>query len=273
MVGVGTNLGAREAAIRGAARLLDARPGIEVVDVSKLYETQPLGPPQGQFLNAAIRVDTDLEPSALLNTVLRIERRLGRTRRADLRWGPRSVDLDLLWDARGPHESIDLQIPHRELEHRDFALVPLLDVAPELRPQYAEALRRTGAALAPWSRCALVRVATRTSGWSADVQADSLVDACALAVGPARAGQRSWSTRHAHPGATAEDFGNALRALLRSGFIPHCATVSHCSKSQWNVAFHGFNRGIPVDADVRLQTTSGADRDIAVKLDVLFRAR
>lgn len=273
VIGVGTNLGAREAAVRSAARLLGTRPGVEVVGVSELYETEPLGPPQGKYINAAFRVDTDLEPRALLRTVLRTERRLGRTRQTDLRWGPRTIDLDLLWDARGPYESRDLRIPHQELERRAFALGPLLDVAPELESQYGDALRSAGGRPTSWSRHAIVQSPPEENGWSTEVQADSLPEACALAVAKNHARQRPWSTRHACLSPSAEDFGEALRELFRLGFLPHCATVSYCSKSQWNVAFHGANLGIPADADVRLQTTSGVDRDVAVKLDVTFHAR
>ena len=130
IVGAGSNLGARESAIVSAAALLHARPGVEVLDVSALYETPPLGPPQSDYLNAAFRVETDLTPPEILDALLRIERRLSRRRRADLRWGPRSIDLDLLWDSRGVFESPSLDVPHRELERRNFALGPLLDVAP-----------------------------------------------------------------------------------------------------------------------------------------------
>ena len=131
VVGIGTNLGAREAAVRAARNLLDARRDVDVVGTSALYETEPLGPPQGRYLNAALRLETSLSPNELLSVLLRTERRLGRRRSSAERWGPRSVDLDLLWDERGMQESSTLRVPHPELVHRSFALAPWLDVAPE----------------------------------------------------------------------------------------------------------------------------------------------
>ncbi|MGB5349087.1 MAG: 2-amino-4-hydroxy-6-hydroxymethyldihydropteridine diphosphokinase, partial [Polyangiales bacterium] len=83
VVGVGSNLGAREAAIRTARDLLHARDGIEVSAVSPIYETEPLGPPQPRYLNAAFRLQTERSPAELLSVLLRTERRLGRRRHAD----------------------------------------------------------------------------------------------------------------------------------------------------------------------------------------------
>ena len=87
VVGVGSNLGAREALIRGAGALLSARGGIEVRGVSEIYETEPLGPPQPRYLNAAFRMEPTLAPAELLHVLLRTERRLGRRRVPDERWG------------------------------------------------------------------------------------------------------------------------------------------------------------------------------------------
>ncbi len=100
----------------------------ELVATSALYETLPVGPPQPDYLNAAVRLTTDLAPEPLLDALLGVERSLGRVRRE--RWGPRLIDLDVLWaDAvtrRGPR----LVLPHPRLAERAFALVPLVEVAP-----------------------------------------------------------------------------------------------------------------------------------------------
>jgi 2-amino-4-hydroxy-6-hydroxymethyldihydropteridine diphosphokinase len=97
--------------------------------VSHLYETQPLGPPQPDFLNGAVRLLTPLDPAQLLGWLLEIERDCGRIRR--VRWGPRTLDLDILW-VRGTHiQTASLVVPHPELTHRAFAILPLLDVAPD----------------------------------------------------------------------------------------------------------------------------------------------
>jgi len=270
VVGVGANLGAREAAIRAAHALLDAREGIDVRAVSKIYDTEPLGPPQPRYLNAAFRLDTTLSPTELLRVLLRTERRLGRRRVAEEHWGPRSVDLDLLWDQRGPHEAPGLTVPHPELEKRDFTLAPLLDVAPELRNRLGPSLERLGGAPTVWGRDALVRVETNSDGCEVRVEADSIADACALCVGRATAKGRPWSTRHLSIGPSPECFADALRDLLRTGFWSHRATISHCSNAGWDLEFHGVNTGNPLDAHVRLRTTLATDREIQVQLAVVL---
>ena len=248
--------------------LLDARGGIEVENVSTIYETEPLGPPQPRYLNAAFRLQTTLSPPELLRVLLRTERRLGRHRVPDERWGPRSIDLDLLWDQRGPHESPELCVPHPELENRSFALAPLLDVAPELGDAFGASLLQLGDPPPPWEREAIVRTQTTPTGLEVDVEADSLADACALCVGHTASRGRPWSTRHVTIDPGAEQFATALRDLFRAGVAIQAATISHCAKSQWAVELHGVNIGIPVDATVRLSTTLGDQREIHARFSV-----
>ncbi|MBW2189269.1 MAG: 2-amino-4-hydroxy-6-hydroxymethyldihydropteridine diphosphokinase [Deltaproteobacteria bacterium] len=269
VVGVGSNLGAREASIRGARVLLGAREGIEVDEVSAIYETEPLGPPQPPYLNAAFRLRTTLSPPELLRVLLRTERRLARHRVSDERWGPRSIDLDLLWDERGAYESADLRVPHPELQNRDFALAPLLDVAPELGDVFRSALLQHGGRPPVWARAATVRVTRSPAGLEVDVQADSLADACALCVEHTAARGRPWSTRHATIEPEPEHFAIALRDTFRTGFAVHRATISHCSKTQWSLELHGVNTGLPLDANVRLRTTLGDQREIHARLSMV----
>lgn len=125
-VGLGANLGDRHGAFQRALELL---PGV-VEAVSPRYETAPIGPPQPSFLNAAARLRTTLPPLALLDALLAIERTLGRDRAQETRWGPRTLDLDvLLWPGRTLDEP-RLRVPHPRLGERAFALAPLLDVLP-----------------------------------------------------------------------------------------------------------------------------------------------
>jgi 2-amino-4-hydroxy-6-hydroxymethyldihydropteridine diphosphokinase len=125
-VGVGANLGDREATIRAA---LEALPGL--VGVSKLRETDPVGVvDQPPFLNAAAALETELTPRELLDTLLAVERELGRERRE--RWGPRTIDLDLLLYGAETIDEPGLTVPHPRLHERRFALEPLLDLDPEL---------------------------------------------------------------------------------------------------------------------------------------------
>lgn len=127
VIGLGSNLGDRAGTLRAA---LDALAALgRVRDVSGLYEFPPVGgPEQGDFLNAAALIETELEPRALLAALQDIERRFGRERTT--RWGPRTLDLDILWFAT-PHADDALTVPHPRLVERSFALVPLLDVLPD----------------------------------------------------------------------------------------------------------------------------------------------
>jgi 2-amino-4-hydroxy-6-hydroxymethyldihydropteridine diphosphokinase len=130
-VGIGSNLGDREGNIRQAVALLSAEDGIDVVAVSEIRETEPVGPvEQGPFLNGAVRIETDLAPRELLERLLTIEQRLGRLRRE--RWGPRTIDLDLLLYGDDVVDEPGLTVPHPRLHERGFALEPLSDLAPSL---------------------------------------------------------------------------------------------------------------------------------------------
>ena len=126
-VGLGANLGDREATIRAALARLDG-----VVAVSRLRETDPVGfADQPRFLNCAAAVETDLPPRALLERLLAIERELGRTR-AGRRFGPRTIDLDLLLYGDLVLDEPGLTLPHPRLHERRFALEPLAELAPDL---------------------------------------------------------------------------------------------------------------------------------------------
>ena len=125
-VGVGANLGDREGTIRAA---LAALPG--VVAISELRETEPVGVvDQPRFLNAAAALDTDLSARELLDFLLEVERGLGRERGE--RWGPRTIDLDLLLYGDQTIDEVGLTVPHPRLHERRFALEPLLDLDPKL---------------------------------------------------------------------------------------------------------------------------------------------
>ena len=130
-VGIGSNLGDREANLGQAIELLSAEDGIEVVAVSEIRETDPVGPvEQGPFLNGAVKVDTSLGPRELLDRLLSLENRLGRVRSE--RWGPRTIDLDLLLYGGERVDEAGLTVPHPRLHERRFALEPLLDLDPAL---------------------------------------------------------------------------------------------------------------------------------------------
>ncbi len=125
-VALGANLGDREATIEAAVAAL---PG--VVAVSQLRETDPVGVvDQPAFLNGATALETELSPRELLDALLAVERELGRERRE--RWGPRTIDLDLLLYGDETIDEPGLTVPHPRLHERRFALEPLLDLDPEL---------------------------------------------------------------------------------------------------------------------------------------------
>ena len=130
-VGIGANLGPREETLRRAVDLLGRADGVEVVGVSELRETDPVGViDQPLFLNGAVAIETMLPARALLDLLLKIERSLGRVRGE--RWGPRIVDLDLLVYENGVVDEPGLHVPHPRLHERRFALEPLADLNPEL---------------------------------------------------------------------------------------------------------------------------------------------
>jgi 2-amino-4-hydroxy-6-hydroxymethyldihydropteridine diphosphokinase len=127
-VGLGANLGDREATIRRALELLDGDPDVAVVAVSKLRNTEPVGVvDQPHFLNGAAMLETQLAPRALLERLLGVERALGRTRDGP-RWGPRTIDLDLLLYDDEIVDEPGLRVPHPRLTERRFALEPLAEL-------------------------------------------------------------------------------------------------------------------------------------------------
>ena len=131
-VGLGANLGDRETTIRRAVELLADTVGVEVLAVSALRETDPVGvEDQPRFLNGAAALETTLEPRAVLAALLGIERVLGRVRDG-LRFGPRTIDLDLLLYDDETIEEPGLTVPHPRLHERRFALEPLAELAPAL---------------------------------------------------------------------------------------------------------------------------------------------
>lgn len=132
-VGLGANLGDAAATVRAAQEALAGLPGTRLVAASRLYRTPAWGKTeQPDFINAAALLETSLSARALLDGLLEIERRFGRTRAADGsdRWGARTLDLDLLLFGAEVIDEPGLHVPHPHLHERAFALVPLLEVAP-----------------------------------------------------------------------------------------------------------------------------------------------
>jgi 2-amino-4-hydroxy-6-hydroxymethyldihydropteridine diphosphokinase len=145
VVGLGANLGDRLATLRSAVLSLQEQGRLAAV--SALYECAPVGPPQPHYLNAAVLLDSALAPGVLMTQLLAIERAHGRERRE--RWGPRTLDLDLLFTPALVLNEAHLTLPHPELARRAFALSPLLDVAsdatdPRSGVRYADLLLALG---------------------------------------------------------------------------------------------------------------------------------
>ncbi|TBR39011.1 MULTISPECIES: 2-amino-4-hydroxy-6-hydroxymethyldihydropteridine diphosphokinase [Dyella] len=130
-IALGSNLGDSEAHLEQAADALNQLPDTRVTATSRLFRTPPWGPiAQPPFLNAVVAVETGLSPHALLASMLGIERAAGRIR--DQRWGPRTLDLDLLhMEGVSLHDEV-LTLPHPRIAERAFVLLPLNDVAPNL---------------------------------------------------------------------------------------------------------------------------------------------
>jgi 2-amino-4-hydroxy-6-hydroxymethyldihydropteridine diphosphokinase len=130
LIGLGSNLGNRKANLDGAVEALRETPGITVQAISSFHETRPVGGPSGQgdYLNAAAALETTLDPFALLHRLQEVESNFGRVRAE--RWGPRSLDLDLLLYDDLVVETAELTVPHPAMSTRRFVLEPLAEISP-----------------------------------------------------------------------------------------------------------------------------------------------
>lgn len=154
-IALGANLGEPAKQLRAAMAILSVTPGISLLAQSPLYRTAPLGPAdQPYYCNAVCKVETALAPEQLLDQMLSVERAAGRVRAGD-RWGPRLLDLDLLYVEGEQRQTAKLQLPHPGIAQRNFVLVPLADIAPALNipgvglvAEQAKKLGRGG--LEPW---------------------------------------------------------------------------------------------------------------------------
>jgi 2-amino-4-hydroxy-6-hydroxymethyldihydropteridine diphosphokinase len=132
-LGLGANLGERAAALQRAVNSLTTSSGVTVVAVSPVYETDPIGgPEQPEYLNAVVAIDTELDARQLLVLAQRLETDAHRVRQE--RWGPRTLDVDVLLVGDVQIDEPDLVVPHPSMWDRGFVLAPLADLAPELIP-------------------------------------------------------------------------------------------------------------------------------------------
>ncbi len=144
MISLGGNLGDRRATLEGAVAALAAFPEIEIARVSAFLETEPVGGPPGQgpYLNAALEIETTLDPIGLLRRLQEVESRFGRVR--VVRWGERTLDLDLLLFDDLVLDSPELTVPHPRMTGRRFVLEPLAEIAP------TTVIPGTGRTVAEW---------------------------------------------------------------------------------------------------------------------------
>jgi 2-amino-4-hydroxy-6-hydroxymethyldihydropteridine diphosphokinase len=125
-IGLGSNLGDRLANLHRAIGALASRPDIAVLRSSRVYETEPIGPPQPRYLNAVVEVMTSVPAREVLAACLQVEREMGRERGE--RWGPRVIDLDLLTYGDERIDEPGLTVPHPRMHERGFVLIPLLEL-------------------------------------------------------------------------------------------------------------------------------------------------
>jgi 2-amino-4-hydroxy-6-hydroxymethyldihydropteridine diphosphokinase len=131
LIGLGSNVGDRLQFLQRAVKQLGETIGVQVRDVSSVYESEPVGPAaQAWFLNAVVAADTSLNPRTLLQQTQAIERALGRE--TTYHWGPRTIDLDILLYGDTQVNTATLTIPHAELCQRAFVMIPLLELVPGL---------------------------------------------------------------------------------------------------------------------------------------------
>jgi len=133
-VGLGGNLGEPSATLREAIRELDGLPATRLLRASRFYRSAAWGvKDQPDFINAVALLETQLDARALLDALLQLERSHGRDRDAETRWGPRTLDLDLLLYGDAVIDEPGLRVPHPHLHERAFALVPMVEIAPEAK--------------------------------------------------------------------------------------------------------------------------------------------
>lgn len=150
LIALGSNLGDRLANLQAGLREIADADGVDVVAVSPIYETAPVGGPDGQgpYLNAALAADVAIDAESLLGMLHRIEE--GRERSRDVYWGPRTLDLDLLVHGSLVVDTPTLQVPHPRMHERRFVMVPVCDIAPDLvHPTLGRTMRDLLADLPP----------------------------------------------------------------------------------------------------------------------------
>ena len=149
-IALGSNIGDREASLREAIKFLKNHSSIKITKISSLYESEPVGPvKQGNFYNMVVEIETELTPENLLSACQLIEQRLKRKK--TVKWGPRTIDLDILLYDFLEVNLEELIIPHPEMKNRAFVLVPLLEIAPEAKLPSGKTLRNYLSLLPPES--------------------------------------------------------------------------------------------------------------------------
>ncbi len=143
-LGLGSNVGKRLSQLKKAAASLNRLPGTRLKKVSSVYETSPVGPRQRDYLNAVAQVETSLDPVRLLMQLQNLEKKLGRKNRG--RWGPREIDLDMLFYGKRRMTGKTLSVPHPRWRDRKFVLEPLAQLSPRLRDP------KSGRTVAHWRR-------------------------------------------------------------------------------------------------------------------------
>jgi 2-amino-4-hydroxy-6-hydroxymethyldihydropteridine diphosphokinase len=175
-VAIGANLGDREATFASVIRALEAEPDLLLTAASPVFETDPVGPPgQADYLNAVLRLRVWIAPIELLRRLQAIEDRLGRDRRRESeRWGPREIDLDLVFYGDRCIESIELVVPHPRAHERAFVMTPMAELDPEF---VHPTLGITVAEIAiRWIERAEVRTWRRPPGWPGAAQESWIAD-------------------------------------------------------------------------------------------------
>ncbi|MCR4403369.1 MAG: 2-amino-4-hydroxy-6-hydroxymethyldihydropteridine diphosphokinase [Firmicutes bacterium] len=237
-LGLGSNVGDRRRNMAEAIRMLEGSGRVAVEKISSLYETEPVGyEEQGPFLNAVVAITCDFSPLRLLRLCQGIEDGLGRER--TIRWGPRTIDIDILLYANRRIRSKNLEVPHPRMWERGFVMVPLAEIAPDLRTP--SGTRAGDLARAP-AMCDGVALHT-TGQWWRGLDGEDAAGTGTAGTGSAGTGEADMGVANMGEAGTEEDTECGGREAPLGEQSSRQAETKQAETGRGHIPRHGATRG------------------------------